>query len=477
MFKSTFLLLLLIGVFLINSKLVQVIEIFRHGTRGPLYNIYDWQEQQENMGELLPAGMRQHYELGKQLRKEYIEELEFLSENYDPTKFSIYSTNKNRTIQSAQAQLLGLYPFSYGPELIKDIDNSYYLPPDPSAVWEQLENQEALPNQYDPIPVHTVQKEDLFLSSKCPNKQKFFEQNKHIIQEIYDQVQNLYQPLFKKCSQIFQQDFTNTNQLWDLYDNLYSTISQERKLPEELSQKDLDLLKLAADFEWNITYGTGEYNRIQSSSVFDFIIDIFQNYIKSDQSTNNIKWTMLSGHDTNLIIILSALNYMDLNCTLYQLLPDIYKEKPKICLETPQYASSLIFELHQQYIFSQNDNNNYKYYIKMKYEGNYLPLNLIESCQNEQNIYECQFDNFIQNIQNKSENPHLECGFIEIEQPQDLYTKTIIDMENKSGKDLLLMLLCVISIAISIFLLLTYQKKEQIKIKKQLLQENIDILD
>jgi hypothetical protein len=54
--------------------------------------------------------MRQHYNLGQYLRKDYIEELKFLNSTFDHKEFEIYSTQSHRTIESGLSQLNGLFP-------------------------------------------------------------------------------------------------------------------------------------------------------------------------------------------------------------------------------------------------------------------------------------------------------------------------------------------------------------------------------
>jgi len=50
---------------------------------------------------LTEVGRRQHYELGIELRKRYIEEHKLLDENYNPEQILAISTSKLRTYESA----------------------------------------------------------------------------------------------------------------------------------------------------------------------------------------------------------------------------------------------------------------------------------------------------------------------------------------------------------------------------------------
>lgn len=72
----------------VHSKLKMMIEVFRHGAREPIYDFWD-AKSYKNPGELTNVGMRQHFLLGAQLRREYITELNFLSPYYNPNEIYI----------------------------------------------------------------------------------------------------------------------------------------------------------------------------------------------------------------------------------------------------------------------------------------------------------------------------------------------------------------------------------------------------
>uniref|UniRef100_A0ACB8FUS9 Uncharacterized protein n=1 Tax=Sphaerodactylus townsendi TaxID=933632 RepID=A0ACB8FUS9_9SAUR len=87
-------------------------------------------------------GMRQQYELGQYIKKRYSD---FLSPTYKREEIYIQSTDVDRTIMSAQANLAGLFP------------------PTTEEIWNPQ-----IP--WQPIPVHVVPKSFNPVSITCINQ-------------------------------------------------------------------------------------------------------------------------------------------------------------------------------------------------------------------------------------------------------------------------------------------------------------------
>jgi len=81
-----------------TARLVFLSSVIRHGARGPIYDIWNAPQHKDMAGELTPTGIRQHYALGSWLRKLYINDLQFLSPNFNHTEIFVRSTDVNRTL-------------------------------------------------------------------------------------------------------------------------------------------------------------------------------------------------------------------------------------------------------------------------------------------------------------------------------------------------------------------------------------------
>ena len=53
--------------------------------------------------------MRQHYLLGKAIRKRYVDDYKLLSPHYNHNELKVRSTLVDRTLMSAESHLAGLY--------------------------------------------------------------------------------------------------------------------------------------------------------------------------------------------------------------------------------------------------------------------------------------------------------------------------------------------------------------------------------
>jgi len=126
-----------------KSNIRLVIDVIRHGARGPGTNNPLFPEIQWKFpSELTPLGERQHYLLGRLRRKQYIEENKLLPEIFDPSLVYFRSSDVRRTIMSAQAYILGLYPYGLSELNPKQISDKMdlLLPPIKLTISKEISN-------------------------------------------------------------------------------------------------------------------------------------------------------------------------------------------------------------------------------------------------------------------------------------------------------------------------------------------------
>ena len=144
----------------VQCQLLYVANLYRHGARYPIspIGLYDSKETAADSGELCATGMRQQYNLGRYLRRDYIENQKFLEDVFNHSSLEVFSTASLRTVVSAYCQLYGLYPDGTGPRLPEGLNPSFLVPPfnissnDGKGV--PVEGDFGLPNGFQPIPVH-----------------------------------------------------------------------------------------------------------------------------------------------------------------------------------------------------------------------------------------------------------------------------------------------------------------------------------
>ena len=142
-----------------HSKLLFVLEHFRHGARNPCDNLdgegKDYMGIKWNkLGELNEIGTRMHYVLGLYVFEKY---KDFLSKTYNPFEIHVSSTNLPRTIQSAMAHTNAFY-YNTSKKVSVDIYDTKYYPPVDSTnnIEESIKNlnQSSLPLNYQTMPIH-----------------------------------------------------------------------------------------------------------------------------------------------------------------------------------------------------------------------------------------------------------------------------------------------------------------------------------
>ena len=378
--------LLFLSIFLLSaqSKLQMVVEIFRHGAREPIFNYWN-AALFKNPGELTSVGMRQHFLLGSQLRKEYIEDQQFLSFSYDSKEIYIRSTDYNRTIMSALSQLNGLYPLGTGARVPEDIPVKNTLPPYKKIDYD-LKNLSDFATLFgfQPIPVHTmpIEEDEVLLGEHtdiCPINKFWFDiqKNSEIYKEIYSEFENNTIKDLKKILNITGD--IDLGVIAGINDVFLNDIFANKPLPD-LSEGFFRNMTYIYTMNLFYTYfGSQNQRKFIATPLFKEILGYFDSKINNK---NNKKWIMYSAHDSTLGYVYSGFNVTNWECLM-----DLWKSNATEyvnCLSYPSYASSFLLELHEE-----KDG----FFVKIKVNGEYLNV-----CEKKQK--ECRWEEFKERVEN-----------------------------------------------------------------------------
>uniref|UniRef100_A0A9J7X7A0 Lysosomal acid phosphatase n=1 Tax=Cyprinus carpio carpio TaxID=630221 RepID=A0A9J7X7A0_CYPCA len=312
------------GLIMKIMYLLNVLPLYRHGDRSPInayptdpYKESDWPQ---GFGQLSQEGMKQHFELGQFLKKRYTG---FLSEDYDRHEIFIRSTDVDRTLMSAEANLAGMFPPNGSEEF------------NPDLKWQ-------------PIPVHTVpvDKEKLlsFPLEDCPRYTQLMNETEKT--DIFLNMTETYKELIEMVRNKTGLEKANIETIWSFYDTLFCEAKHGMRPPDWVTPSVMETLKMLKNFGFQILFGIykrKEKCRLQGGLLLDQIIKNLSNAAAPD-SKQEVKMMVYSAHDTTVVALQEALNVFN-------------------GLQPP-YASCHLIELHQEEngmftveMFYRNDTN------------------------------------------------------------------------------------------------------------------------
>ncbi|CAK6971043.1 lysosomal acid phosphatase [Scomber scombrus] len=271
-----------------ERKLVYVTVLFRHGDRSPV-KAYPTDPHQENdwpqgFGQLSQEGMRQHFELGQFLRNRY---KGFLNESYDRHEISVRSTDYDRTLMSAESNLAGLYPPS-GRQVFN-----------PNMPWQ-------------PIPVHTVpQSEERLLSfplGDCPRYKQLMNETEHT--EQFLNVTKTYKDIIDLVRDKTGLNKTTVESVWSVYDTLFCESRHNMSAPDWVTPEVMEKLRILKDFGFQVIFGAykqQEKSRLQGGILLGEIVKNLST-MADPESKKQLKFMMLSAHDTTVAALQASLN-------------------------------------------------------------------------------------------------------------------------------------------------------------------------
>ncbi|KAM9633430.1 testicular acid phosphatase [Trichechus inunguis] len=331
------LLLWLLAQALAEGPLVFVALVFRHGDRAPLAS-YPTDPHKEaaptlwprGLGQLTREGVRQQLELGRFLRSRY---KTFLSPEYWREEVYIRSTDFDRTLESAQANLAGLFPEA--------------APGTPESSWR-------------PIPVHTVPvTEDKLLRfpmRSCPRYQELLRETKEAAE---------YQAALEGWTDFLTRLGNSTGlslvgeplrRAWKVLDTLFCQRAHGLPLPSWASPDVLQTLTQISALDIGAHVGpprAAEKAQLTGGILLDAIL---ANFSRVQHLGLPLKMVIYSAHDSTLLALQGALGLYDGH--------------------TPPYAACLGFEFQRHLRDPDEDGGNVTISLFYRNDSSRPPLTL-----------------------------------------------------------------------------------------------------
>ncbi|VIO93335.1 Histidine acid phosphatase family protein [Brugia malayi] len=318
--------LILIATTVIADELIFIQIVWRHGDRAPIFT-YPTDTHQEDAwpygwGELTELGMMQQFALGQLIRQRYIEkDYNFLSQNYKPKELYIRSTDVNRTLISAMANLAGMYPTG--------------IPGKDYPEYKQW------PSHWTPIPIHTIDNEEDFVGnvfSRCPRVDQLtaiIRCSKHY-RDIADENKDFFDYVSKKSG--MKVNLANVHTINDIhYAEMMHNLSQPSWITDDVSKKLSNLSMITSEFIYGISEPyLPELIKLRGGSLLKLFLENINQKKEclSNPKNSSCSWILqrkyfaLSAHDTTVAALLATL------------------ADEKILEESlPQYTASIAIEL------------------------------------------------------------------------------------------------------------------------------------
>lgn len=310
----------------VSASILFSVEVCRHGARAP-NQIFPFHRQYwrgYEPGQLTALGQRQSYLLGVELRRRYVEDLGLFNSTYHPGEVKVQSTDVDRTLESAYAQLSGLFPAGSGPRIPTGRVLRPPLPVRDVADIEKELGSQALPHLVQSVPIHADDSDHVlhgYKHSVCPRMSQI-KDNVKLLPE-YAQLEERARALLPDLNHLIPGG--EMKEIKRLYSGLACDLAQGNPLPagidlETIRQLHRDLVVLP--------FKDPEAQVLSCSEFFKRLLAQFADRLAG----GSLRFVLNSAHDYTLIAFLSCLG------------ADI----PAI----PVFASSLLFELYSDLTLS-----------------------------------------------------------------------------------------------------------------------------
>ena len=342
--KSSIYIFLILVISIISKETILFAwEMHRHGARAPFKGVINgidaYQEKWTQIQELSDIGKRSLYLLGAKVKKRYVDDYKLISETYNPQEIYIRSTDVNRTIESIQSFLQGLYPEGTGPTISDKVLNITNITYPPNIKYKEdfeyiinyynlTRDKAALPYRISIEPVHLFYRPDhefeLYNPDICPGHKEIYEKQKirQEVKDLGDELNRVF-PWLKILEQT--DDETFLQDYWTLYKYMdgficddtdqrsFSYVKEQFNFTDETKEllRNYSKKYLWMDYsETNYPEGHNNISIVGASYTMHSIVNWME--IALNKSKNNEKYTKLviySAHDASIGALESFMKY------------------------------------------------------------------------------------------------------------------------------------------------------------------------
>lgn len=304
--------------------------LFRHSVVSPKYTAPKAKtEWPMGLRQLTAIGIREMYQTGQALRAKYVDELGFISGSYKASEIYVRASNTDRSLQSAQLLMLGLFPLGTGP--------------DPAVYDKTLTAAPSPELAFNPVPIHSVAlQNDVVLrpytgQANCKRYKKFVKSLPNT--ELYRKQGDKYQDLLRHVSAttgMYEGEKANKilYSVNEIYEVIHANLQHNLPIPQGISPQDIKQIKALSDWNYHHQFLGKDVGALMGAP---FLAELTANF--ADVTKNGAKarkFSLYAGHQRTVLGVEAGLG-----------IEQARTEGPLFSGRVPAAASRYVFELHE----------------------------------------------------------------------------------------------------------------------------------
>ncbi|KAK0404953.1 hypothetical protein QR680_017718 [Steinernema hermaphroditum] len=340
-------LLLLLAALLVADSfaadLVHVQALWRHGDRAPL-GTYANDPNPESawpvpFGELTNDGLEQHYQQGLKLKRTYIDRIGFCNATFHVRDINVRSTDVDRTLMSAYANLAAFYSGSKSTH--------------PAAKnW---------PTNWSPVPIHTVDRSTDHLLNANPDCIRMDElEAEQVLHKKFAEFMLEQLPLLEELSKKSGTKITNFKGIRNFWDCIKIEKIHNMTIPSWITDELFAKVEKVIDQGEDYLAGSAGFGKPENTELImlkggQLLKEMIDNFQSAKAGSRSPRYHAYSAHDTTVTAFLRALG----------------AKEGVLGLKQPDFAALVVLEL---WVINQNDFYTFTHAISGCPQQDYCPL-------------------------------------------------------------------------------------------------------